>query len=256
MSNYRFDKGAAIVFGGSGVLGSGIVKLLNKNGIDVAFNYFKNKKPADDLAKILKSNGKKTFVEKVNLLDLNEVKDFSESAKRKFGRIHSVIDASGPFINIAPILESNLKDVYKTLDTDIFGFYHIVKSTVPILKEGGGGSITALTAAAVGRYINTAGLSSIPKTVVTHLCKAIAREEGINGIRANCIAVGQIDLLSDKQKEEIESSGNVSDQFLKLIPLGRPGQPEELFNAVVFISSNNAGYINGQTLAVDGGYSA
>ena len=96
----------------------------------------------------------------------------------------------------------------------------------------------------------------MPKTVVTHLCKAVAREEGINGIRANCIAVGQIDLLSDKQKEEIESSGDVSNQFLKLIPLGRSGKPEELFNAVVFIASNNAGYINGQTLSVDGGYSA
>tara|TARA_B100000965_G_C19445712_1_gene692939 strand:+ start:113 stop:883 length:771 start_codon:yes stop_codon:yes gene_type:complete len=256
MSNYKFDKGAAIVFGGSGVLGSGIVKLLSKNGIDVAFNYFENKKSADELTKIVKSNGKNAFVEKVNLLNLNNVKDFSKSAKRKFGRIHSVIDASGPFINIAPILESNTEDVYKTLDTDIIGFYHIVKSTVPILKEGGGGSITALTAAAVDRYINTAGLSSIPKTVVTHLCKAVAREEGINGIRANCIAVGQIDLLSDKQKEEIESSGDVSNQFLKLIPLGRSGKPEELFNAVVFIASNNAGYINGQTLSVDGGYSA
>ena len=103
MNSYKFDKGAAIVFGGSGVLGSGIVKLLSKNGIDVAFNYFENKKSADELTKIVKSNGKNAFVEKVNLLNLNNVKDFTESAKRKFGRIHSVIDASGPFINIAPI---------------------------------------------------------------------------------------------------------------------------------------------------------
>ena len=138
----------------------------------------------------------------------------------------------------------------------INGFYHILKSTIPILKEGGGGSITALTAAAVHRYINTAGLSSIPKTVIQHLCTAVAREEGVHGIRANCVAVGQIDLLSDKQKEEIVSSGDVANQFLKLIPLGRSGNPKELFDAVAFLASENSGYISGQSLAVDGGYSA
>tara|TARA_B100001996_G_scaffold133530_1_gene101615 strand:+ start:204 stop:974 length:771 start_codon:yes stop_codon:yes gene_type:complete len=256
MINYRFPKGAALVFGGSGVLGSGIVELLSKNGTDIAFTYLNNSKSAEELTEIVEANGRQVFSKSVNLLELSGVKEFSNEAKDKFERIHSVIDATGPFINIAPILDSDPEDVYKTLDTDINGFYHILKSTIPILKEGGGGSITALTAAAVHRYINTAGLSSIPKTVVQYLCTAIAREEGVHGIRANCVAVGQIDLLSDKQKEEIDSSGDVANQFLQLIPLGRPGKPDELFNAVAFLASENSGYISGQSLAVDGGYSA
>ena len=256
MTNYRFPKGAALVFGGSGVLGSGIIDLLSKNGTDIAFTYLKNSKSAEKLTEIVEVNGRQVLSKSINLLELPDVEDFSNAAKDKFGRIHSVIDATGPFINIAPILDSDPEDVYETLDTDINGFYHILKSTIPILKDGGGGSITALTAAAVHRYINTAGLSSIPKTVIQHLCTAVAREEGVHGIRANCVAVGQIDLLSNKQKEEIDSSGDVANQFLQLIPLGRSGNPIELFNAVVFLASENAGYISGQSLAVDGGYSA
>ncbi len=256
MTNYRFPKGAALVFGGSGVLGSGIIDLLSKNGTDIAFTFLNNDKSAEKIAEIVKDNGRQVLSKSINLLELSDVEDFSNTAKDKFGRIHSVIDATGPFINIAPILDSDPEDVYKTLDTDINGFYHILKSTIPILKEGGGGSITALTAAAVHRYINTAGLSSIPKTVIQHLCTVVAREEGVHGIRANCVAVGQIDLLSDKQKEEIDSSGDVANQFLKLIPLGRSGNPKELFDAVAFLASENSGYISGQSLAVDGGYSA
>ena len=84
----------------------------------------------------------------------------------------------------------------------------------------------------------------------------IAREEGHNGIRSNCVAVGQIALVSQKQQQEIDSSDGVADQFLQLVPLGRSGAPDELFDTVVFLASENAGYISGQSLPVDGGYSA
>ncbi|SUZ93818.1 uncharacterized protein METZ01_LOCUS46672 [marine metagenome] len=85
---------------------------------------------------------------------------------------------------------------------------------------------------------------------------AISREEGHNGIRSNCVAVGQIALVSEQQQQEIDSSDGVADQFLQLVPLGRSGAPDELFDTVVFLASENAGYISGQSLPVDGGYSA
>ena len=256
MTNYRFSEGAAIVFGGSGGLGTGIVDLLSKSGTDVAFTYFKNKEAAETNLKTIEENGKNGYFESVDLLDAAAVESFSNSAKEKFGKIHSVIFATGPFLHIMPVLDAKPEDVYATLDTDIKGFYHVLRSVVPILRDGGGGSITALTTAAVHKYINTAGLSSIPKTVIQHLSTAIAREEGHNGIRSNCVAVGQIALVSEQQQQEIDSSDGVADQFLQLVPLGRSGAPDELFDTVVFLASENAGYISGQSLPVDGGYSA
>ena len=253
MTKYRFSEGAAIVFGGSGGLGTGIVNLLAESGSDVAFSYHKNKESAEKNLSGIEKIGRSGLIASVDLLDMKNVQNFVNDAKEKFGRIHSVIFATGPFLHIMPVLEAKPEDVYKTLDTDIKGFYHVLRAVVPVLKEGGGGSITALTTAAIHKYISTDGLSSIPKAGVQHLCTAIAREEGHHGIRANCVAVG---LIAVGLSQEIDSPpGGILDQWMNQVPLGRAGDPKELFDAVVFLASDNAGYISGQSLPVDGGYS-
>ncbi|MDB9926254.1 SDR family oxidoreductase [Hyphomicrobiales bacterium] len=253
MTKYRFSEGAAIVFGGSGGLGTGIVNLLAESGSDVAFSYHKNKESAEKNLSGIEKIGRSGLIASVDLLDMKNVQNFVNDAKEKFGRIHSVIFATGPFLHIMPVLEAKPEDVYKTIDTDIKGFYHVLRAVVPVLKEGGGGSITALTTAAIHKYISTDGLSSIPKAGVQHLCTAIAREEGHHGIRANCVAVG---LIAVGLSQEIDSPpGGILDQWMNQVPLGRAGDPKELFDAVVFLASDNAGYISGQSLPVDGGYS-
>lgn len=253
MTKYRFSEGAAIVFGGSGGLGTGIVNLLAESGSDVAFSYHKNKESAEKNLSDIETIGRSGLIAGVDLLDMKNVQNFVNDAKEKFGRIHSVIFATGPFLHIMPVLEAKPEDVYKTIDTDIKGFYHVLRAVVPVLKEGGGGSITALTTAAIHKYISTDGLSSIPKAGVQHLCTAIAREEGHHGIRANCVAVG---LIAVGLSQEIDSPpGGILDQWMNQVPLGRAGDPKELFDAVVFLASDNAGYISGQSLPVDGGYS-
>lgn len=254
MSNYRFPEGGAIVFGGSGGLGTGVVELLGDCGVNVAFTYLTNEEAANNNLESLEKKGVEGMIQKVDLLELESTTFFANEAKKKFGRIHSVIFATGPFLNILPIMEAKPEDVYSTLDTDIKGFYHVIKATIPILREGGGGSLTALTTAAIHKYISTDGLSSVPKAGVQHLCTAIAREEGEHGIRANCVAVG---LIAVGLSQEIESPpGGILDQWMQQVPLNRPGAPEELSDVVVFLASENAGYISGQSLPVDGGYSA
>ena len=96
MSMYRFPKGAALVFGGSGGLGSGIVELLSKNGTDVAFTYLNNKVAAETNIVKVEENGQKATAKSVDLLDAENVEDFVNSAKEEFGRIHSVVFATGP----------------------------------------------------------------------------------------------------------------------------------------------------------------
>jgi 3-oxoacyl-[acyl-carrier protein] reductase len=254
MSVYRFPKGAALVFGGSGGLGGGVVRLLAQSGTDVAFTYHKNREAAEENLKAVEEAGQQGHIASVDLLDLAAVEAFAGDVNKRFGRIHSVVFATGPFLNILPIMDAEPQVFYDTLDADVKGFYHALRAVVPALREGGGGSITALTTAAIPRYIATDGLSSIPKAGVQHLCTAIAREEGANNIRANCVAVG---LIAIGLSQEIDSPpGGILDQWTRQVALGRPGAPEELFDTVVFLASENAGYISGQSLPVDGGYSA
>ena len=254
MSHYRFPAdGVAVVFGGSGGLGSGVVELMSRSGADVAFTYFKNKDAADALIGKVEENGRQGMAASVDLMDIKAVQSFVDSVTERFGRIHSVVFATGPFLNILPIMDAEPEVFYETLDTDVKGFYHVLRAVVPALRESGG-SITALTTAAIHKYISTDGRSSIPKAGVQHLCTAIAREEGHHGIRANCVAVG---LIAVGLSQEIESPpGGILDQWTKQTPLGRAGAPAELFDTVVFLASENAGYISGQSLPVDGGYSA
>ena len=167
MSNYRFPEGGAIVFGGSGGLGTGVVELLADCGANVAFTYLTNEEAAKNNLESIEKKGVEGMIQKVDLLDLESTISFANEAKEKFGKIHSVIFATGPFLNILPIMDANPEDVYSTLDTDIKGFYHVVKATVPLLREGGG-SLTALTTAAIHKYISTDGLSSVPKAGVQH----------------------------------------------------------------------------------------
>ena len=143
MTKYSFPEGAAVVFGGSGGLGSGVVNLLADSGVNVAFTYLTNEKAAKENLKSIESKGVDGLIEKVDLLNLEETTSFANKAKQKFSRIHSVIFATGPFLHILPIMDANPEDVYSTIDTDVKGFYHVLKATVPILREGGGGSITA-----------------------------------------------------------------------------------------------------------------
>ena len=87
-----------------------------------------------------------------------------------------------------------------------------------------------------------------------HLCTAISREEGHNGIRANCVAVG---LIAVGLSQEIDSPpGGILDQWMQQVPLGRAGAPEELFDTVVFLASDQASMITGTSLLVDGGWTA
>ena len=226
MTKYRFSDGAALVFGGSGGLGTGIVNLLAESGSDVAFTYFKNQESAEKNLNNIQKLGRDGLIGSVDLLDLQAVEKFSNEAKDKFGKIHSVIFATGPFLHIMPVLEAKPEDVYYTLDADIKGFYHVLKAVVPILKESGGGSITALTTAAIHRYISTDGLSSIPKSGVQHLCTAIAREEGHHGIRANCVAVGLIAVGLSQEIDSPSSAYSGAANSSRLAPTEAPARRE------------------------------
>ena len=135
MTKYRFSDGAAIVFGGSGGLGSGIVDLLSKCGTDVAFTYLNNEEAAKENISKIEENGQKGFSSSVDLLDASKVESFVKSSQKEFGRIHSVVFATGPFLHIMPILDANPEDVYKTLDTDIKGILSCFKVCCSRLKR-------------------------------------------------------------------------------------------------------------------------
>jgi NAD(P)-dependent dehydrogenase (short-subunit alcohol dehydrogenase family) len=133
------------------------------------------------------------------------------------------------------------------------GFFNIAKHTVPALREGGGGSITALLTAAVDRTVPTDALSATPKAAVSMMMRMLATEEAANGIRANGVGPGVIEGGMVLPMRDDSTTKALLDQAVAFTPLGRLGLVEEIAEAVVFLASSKASYITGQRLMVDGG---
>ena len=119
------------------------------------------------------------------------------------------------------------------------------------------GSIVAVTTAATDRFPVRDGLSSTPKAAIEAMVRALAVEEGRFGVRANSVGPG---MLTDGMAERLISSGELSQEALEItrgnIPLRRFGRAFDVAEAVCFLASDRAGFISGQKLCVDGGYSA
>jgi NAD(P)-dependent dehydrogenase (short-subunit alcohol dehydrogenase family) len=172
----------------------------------------------------------------------------------KFGRIHSVVYATGADISMAYISDVDAHEWRRTIEGDLNGFFHVVKAVLPRLRAGGGGSIIAVTSAGMDRHPPMDILSVAPKAGIEALIRGIAREEGRYNIRANSVAPGVIDAgLFHRLTPQ------VTPQFVEAMKrntaLRRFGSAEEVAALVVFLASTPAGYITGQHIAVDGGYS-
>jgi NAD(P)-dependent dehydrogenase (short-subunit alcohol dehydrogenase family) len=145
-------------------------------------------------------------------------------------------------------------DFAEQLTQDAVGFFNVVHPSLPLLRETKG-SIVAVTTAATARFPVRDGLSSAPKGAVEQLVRGIAAEEGRFGIRINAVGPG---MLTDGMAARLIESGELDDNALAItrnnIPLRRFGNAADIAEAVCFLASDRAGFITGQKLDIDGGY--
>jgi NAD(P)-dependent dehydrogenase (short-subunit alcohol dehydrogenase family) len=139
---------------------------------------------------------------------------------------------------------------------DAMAFYHLVQPSIPFLRESKG-ALVAISTTAVTRVVPRDLLSVAPKAAVESITHLIAVEEGRFGIRANCVAVG---MTADGIGADLIETGGLDERALEVVqnntPLRRFGDAEDVAEAVCFLASDRADFITGQTLVVDGGYSA
>lgn len=244
----------ALIVGATGGLGQAAAMALAEDFDGIALTYRSGKAEAEKLCASLPASCKGWPV-RCDLADPASVKSTIKDATATLGSIDAVVFASGVAIEqpfVSQIEESQWREV---IETELIGLTRVVAEILPTFRSQKQGNLVIVVSVANYTFPPGDALSSVPKAGMEALGRAIAKEEGKFGIRANMVAPGIIDAGLGTHFLQTLYSPEVWEQQKKAIALRRFGTGREVAEAVRFLASNRSAYITGQTIIVDGGFS-
>ena len=238
----------ALVTGGSRGIGFAIAKILSDNGATVVITSKNSEKIKQAEAKISNSFGITCDIKKKN-----EVQNVLVQTIKKFGKLDILVNNAGIFPKIKLLHEIEEEEWNEVLDVNLTGQFRFTKEAIPHLQKTSGCIINISSDAGLKAYQGfNADAYSASKAALIVLTKCWALEYAKNKIRVNCICPGVVDTDMTKpflkNQKDIEFMNNEH-------PLGRIGQPEEIGKSVLYFASDDALWITGAILTVDGGES-
>ena len=250
MVQIDLSKKVALITGGSQGLGEEFARTLHRAGAAVAINYFPdpqgtNQKRAQSLAADL---GERAIVYGGDVRDLALMQGTARQVVADLGRLDILINNAG-ILRDKTLKNLEADQWQDVIDTNLTGVFNACKGAVPVMSDGGRIVSLASIAAVVGFFGQSNYAAA--KAGVMGLTRVLSRELARRRITVNAVAPGVV--LTEMGKSIPEE---VRNEMLKNIPLGRLGEPAEIAGAVLFLCSDLASYITGQTLHVNGGWIA
>jgi 3-oxoacyl-[acyl-carrier protein] reductase len=237
----------ALVTGGSRGIGRAIVLRLATQGADVAFSYRGNAAAAQATAAEVEAMGRRALAIQADAKSQEGAEALVKAVLAAFGKIDILVNNAG-ITRDNLIMRMGADEWTEVLETNLFGAFYALKAvTRPMLKARGGRIINISSVSGQAGQTGQANYSSA-KAGLIGLTKAAARELASRGITVNAVAPGFV--LTELTQDLPQA---LMDEITARTPLGRFGTTEEIANAVAFLASDEAGYITGQVLAVDGG---
>lgn len=242
-----FEDKVALVTGGSRGIGRAIALELGSAGASVVVNYHQNADAADEVVKQIEANGGSATSFQADVGEFEQAGKLIQYAIEHFGDLQILVNNAG-ITRDTLILKMSESDWDEVQETNLKATFNCSKAAVRHMMRKRFGRIINITS--IAGQMGNAGQTnySASKAGQIGFTKALAREVASRNITVNAVAPGFIET-------EIWSSvpGDAMDGLITMIPLGRVGQPEEVAKAVAFLASDNAEYITGHVLTVDGG---
>ena len=237
----------AIITGGDSGIGRAVAIAFAKEGADVAVVYLEEKKDASETKQLVEEQGGKCLLIAGDVGDEKFCRKVVEQTVEKLGKLDVIVNNAAeqhPQESIEKITEQQLE---RTFRTNIFSFFFMTKAAMKHLKKGA----AIINTTSVTAYKGSAHLLdySSTKGAITAFTRSLSQALADKGIRVNGVAPGPIWtplIPSTFPAKEVETFG--SD-----VPMGRPGQPEEVAPSFVFLASDDASYMTGQILHPNGG---
>jgi NAD(P)-dependent dehydrogenase (short-subunit alcohol dehydrogenase family) len=207
----------------------------------------------ETVAQIERAGGKALFVQ-TDVSREGDVARLVETAVARFGRVDLAFNNAGTEGSGAPVIDETEQNYASVFDTNVKGTLLSMKHEIRAMRKSGGGVIVNI--ASIVGHIAFAGASvyTASKHAVIGLTRAAALEQAKSGIRINAVSPGAV--ATDMMERFVGGSEEMKAGFAAMHPMGRVGQPEEIARSVLFLCSEDAAFITGQAILVDGGFTA
>ncbi|MFO0875298.1 MAG: glucose 1-dehydrogenase [Phycisphaerales bacterium] len=245
----KLEGKVAIVTGASKGIGASIATHLAAEGAAVTVNYASSKEGADRVVAEIVGQGGKAIAVQANVAKQADIQRLFAETGKAFGRLDILINNAGVY-EFLPIEQVTTEHFHRMFDLNVLG---LVLATQEAIKHFGpsGGSVVNVSSLAAALAPPTTSVYSATKAAVNAVTRSLAQELGARKIRVNAVNPGMV------ETEGVHSAGITESDFRRHVeaqtPLGRIGQPKDVAPAVVFLASDDAEWITGETLYISGG---
>jgi NAD(P)-dependent dehydrogenase (short-subunit alcohol dehydrogenase family) len=249
---FRLDGLAAVVTGGGGGIGSAGAAALAEAGADVVL-IARNRDKLETAAKAVEAHGRRALIVEADVTDEASVKAAAERVAADFGKIDILFNNAG--VTSPKTLFDLPPDEFRhILEVNVTGAFLCSQAFAPGMVERGFGRIINMGSILSGRGMASRSAYAASKAGLANLGAALAFELGPHGVTVNTL--GATVIVTDLNRELVRTQPELYGQVVKRTPMGRLGELRDLTGALVFLASEAAGFITGQILYVDGGYTA
>jgi NAD(P)-dependent dehydrogenase (short-subunit alcohol dehydrogenase family) len=242
----------AVVTGAARGIGKGIALRFGADGARVAVNYLANRDLAEEVAKAIRDGGGEAVAIQADVRNRADAERLVAETIAAFGQVDIMVSNAGIVID-RTFLDSTDEDWELAIETNLHGFFNVARAVLPHMVERKSGRLIA-TGSIINEVADFGGnnfsVCAASKGGIASMLKPIAAEMAPHGITVNSVSPGYI---ATEMLHDIDPAGRQA--ALRLVPMKRYGKPEEIAAAMSFLASDDAAYITGQTLRVNGGMS-